>query len=141
MNLTRSKSFFAIACLAGGGTLFAGYLTFFNAFTGKCALGEACPYVLGLPACVYGFVVFLALTAVAKLAWWRKVAASWPEQVLVYLSGFGILFAGTLTATEVAGWLASGRSYALVLPTCFYGLVFYVAVFVLAMRLQQQKDA
>jgi|GEM_PF-796710 hypothetical protein len=135
----RVRLYVAVLALGVGGSLFAGYLTFFKAITGKCALGEACPIVLGLPACIYGFVMFLAITLLAVRVLLRGTV-SWVPKALLGVAGFGIAFAGILSATEIAGWLASGRAYALVLPSCVYGLVFYIAVFCLSWRLSAAKD-
>lgn len=137
MNLNNRRDLFKIITVLGiGGTLFAGFLTTYRAVTGTCALGEGCPIVFGLPACVYGLVLFLAITAFGAQAL-LMAEKPWLSRAIVGVSGFGICFAGFLSATEVAGWLASGRSYALVMPSCVYGLVFYVAAFICALRLQR----
>ena len=133
---TRRDIIITIVGLGVGGTLFAGYLTIYRAMTGICALGEGCPIVLGLPACIYGFGMFLAITAIGLQALLMD-EKSWMNKAVIGLSGFGICFAGFLSATEIAGWMASGRSYALVMPSCVYGLVFYVAIFALSLRLQR----
>jgi uncharacterized membrane protein len=48
------------------GLLFSGYLTFAELFQNTCPLG-GCSYVLGAPACVYGFVMYLGLLVVSIL--------------------------------------------------------------------------
>lgn len=56
------------------------------------------------------------------------------------ISLLGIFFAGYFTWAEVAAWFAGrGAGYQLGLPTCAYGLVFYVVIFVLSVR--RGKDA
>jgi hypothetical protein len=137
LNLNSRRDLFKlIAAFGTGGTLFAGYLTAYKAITGTCALGEGCPIVFGLPACIYGFVLFLTITALAAKALLTG-EKSWMGKAILGVAGFGICFAGFLSATEIAGWLASGRSYALALPSCVYGLIFYIAVFIFAIRLQR----
>jgi len=48
-----------------GGLLFSGYLSYSELFLGVCALGEGCSFVLGLPSCIYGFVMYLIIFIVA----------------------------------------------------------------------------
>ncbi|HEV2671076.1 MAG TPA: hypothetical protein VGU74_08300 [Gemmatimonadales bacterium] len=57
-----------ILVLAGLGTLFSGTLTYnelFGAAALKCPAPGAPGTILGYPACVYGFFMFLAITGVA----------------------------------------------------------------------------
>jgi hypothetical protein len=58
------------------------------------------------------------------------------------ISLLGIFFAGYFTWVEVAAWFA-GRAtgYQLGLPTCAYGLVFYVTIFVLSVRRGKDVNA
>jgi uncharacterized membrane protein len=141
MKLERLKALKIVSALAVLGTLFAGYLAFFKAITGTCALGESCPYVLGLPACVYGFVMFLSMAAVAVFAVTKGVAESWPERVIRVVAVAGALFAGWLSLGDVGPWLQSGGSYALYLPSCVYGLVFYIAILVVSSDLVNRADS
>jgi uncharacterized membrane protein len=137
INLNNRRDLFkVVAALGVGGTLFAGYLTSYKAITGTCALGEGCPIVFGLPACVYGFVMFLIITLCAARALLMG-EKSWSAKAVLGVSAVGICFAGFLSATEIAQWLASGRSYVMVLPSCVYGLVFYVGVFAASVRLMK----
>jgi len=56
--------------LSFGGTLFSGVLTYRELFSDTalaCPAPGAPGTVLGYPACVYGFFVFLALTIVTAL--------------------------------------------------------------------------
>jgi uncharacterized membrane protein len=133
--LKRFAALKIIAACALGGTAFAGYLTFFKYITGTCALGESCPYVLGLPACIYGFALFLAMAAVAVAALLRRIEDSWPERVIQTVGIAGTAFALWLTYQDLGPWLSSGGSYTLILPSCFYGLIFYVVVLTLATKL------
>lgn len=48
------------------GVLFSGYLSYSELVASKCILG-GCSYVLGLPACVYGFVMYTIVFVVALL--------------------------------------------------------------------------
>lgn len=48
------------------GLLFSGYLSYSELFGGKCALG-GCSFVLGVPACVYGFIMYLIIFSISLL--------------------------------------------------------------------------
>ncbi|OIO52350.1 hypothetical protein COY93_04595 [Candidatus Uhrbacteria bacterium CG_4_10_14_0_8_um_filter_58_22] len=116
--------------LSLAGVLFAGYLTSIKLFGGACAFNETCPTLWGLPSCAYGFVIFSALFLVSLYANLKRVRTSWPIKVNLTLSGFGILFAGWFAVPEIISILSGGPFYTLGLPTCVYGLVFYILIFI-----------
>ncbi|MBI4457587.1 hypothetical protein HY633_01330 [Candidatus Uhrbacteria bacterium] len=119
--------------LSFGGTLFAGYLGGIKLFTKTCAFNEACPYFLGYPACWYGFGMYLAMFVVALAALMGKLRAD-AAKIEAAISFLGILFAGFYVLQEIQYWLAGGTTrYSLGLPTCAYGLIFYVAIFSLSL--------
>jgi len=124
----------AALLLSSGGVLFAGYLSGAKLFTGTCAFNEPCPYFLGYPACWYGFGMFLTLFIVSLLANLGKMAVTGAGKWLAWVSGIGIVFAGSFVVEEVYGWISVGRfqGYGLGLPTCVYGLVFYIVIFCIA---------
>ncbi len=47
------------------GMLFSGYLSYGELFTRVCPIGGGCSYVLGAPACVYGFVMYAVVFGVS----------------------------------------------------------------------------
>jgi uncharacterized membrane protein len=47
------------------GILFSGYLSYGELFARVCPLGGGCSYVLGAPACVYGFVMYMVVFGVS----------------------------------------------------------------------------
>ena len=49
------------------GIVFSGYLSYTELFKGICVLGE-CSFVLGLPACVYGLLMYLAIFIISLLS-------------------------------------------------------------------------
>ena len=55
----------AILWISIAGMLFSGYLSYSELFLGVCALGEGCKFILGLPSCVYGFVMYLVVFIIA----------------------------------------------------------------------------
>jgi hypothetical protein len=140
--MTERAAFKAALGLSLAGTLFAGYLSAVNLFSKSCAFGEACPLFLGYPACYFGFGIFAALLAVSAWGFISTRKDGLPMRALAALSALGTLFAGSFVVREVAGWLAAGSVslYGLGLPTCVYGLVFYVAVLLVALRdLREEK--
>lgn len=122
--------------LALAGTLFAGYLSGVKIFTGTCAFNESCPYFLGYPTCWYGFGMFLAMTVIGGLGLAGRLAARKAASLNAWVAAAGTLFAGWFVVAEVVQWAAlpSATRYGLVLPTCVYGLVFYVIIFALSLR-------
>ncbi len=134
------KSAFA---LSFGGTLFAGYLSGVKLITGTCAFNETCPYFLGYPSCWYGFGMFLAMTLVAAAALLKKIDAARAARAIAGISFAGILFAGYFVVDEIVQWLSvpAVTRYGLVLPTCVYGLAFYVIIFALSVRRMAEKKA
>lgn len=121
------------------GTLFAGYVSAVKIFGGSCAFNEPCPYFLGYPACWYGFVMFCAMLVVSLVAMVKKTEEPWPVQANAVISFLGVLFAGSFVVQEVryiSSWLEA--DYALLLPSCVYGFIFYIVIFILSV-LQMKK--
>ena len=48
------------------GILFSGYLSYMEVFAGSCELGE-CTSIFEVPACVYGFVMYLVIFVISLL--------------------------------------------------------------------------
>jgi hypothetical protein len=116
------------------GLLFAGYLSGVKFFSGSCALGEGCPYFLGYPACYYGFIMYLFLSIFSLILVFGKDQniAIRPIRTVSFL---GILFAGYFTLGELPVLFEKGlTAFALGLPTCALGLIFYVAIFLLTFK-------
>ncbi|MEK7118419.1 MAG: hypothetical protein AAB869_02305 [Patescibacteria group bacterium] len=115
------------------GLLFSGYLSAVRFFSAVCAFNEGCPYFLGLPACYYGFVMYILLTLFSIAALRRNINFESALVAVVVVAFLGILFAGYFTAIELPA-LSKGAfaSSALGVPTCFLGLVFYMLIFVSA---------
>ncbi len=115
--------------LSLAGSLFSGYLSFYKLFAASCAFNEPCPIFLGYPACWYGFAMFATLLAFSLLAWFGKIPTVSAAKGTALVSVLGILFAGRFTLIEVLSWLAGNAPrYSLGLPTCAYGLIFYIAM-------------
>jgi len=128
--------------LSLGGTLFAGYLSAVKIVTQTCAFGESCPYFLGYPSCWYGFAMFLTLFVLATLGLSGRLSEARTAKGLLWISALGTAFAGSFVVQEVYGWISAGSVtfYGFGLPTCVYGLVFYVAVLALSWKFLRHKS-
>ncbi len=124
-----------IFILSVAGVLFAGYLSGVKFFKETCAFNESCPYVLGFPACYYGFFMFLTLFIVSLLLILKKYDPKILLKIIFGVSIAGILFAGVLSFQE----LISPSTYALGLPTCAYGFIVYLIILVISGKLVFSK--
>jgi hypothetical protein len=119
--------------LALAGTAFSGYLSAVRLLTGSCAFNESCPFFLGYPACWYGFAMFASMFATGLISYYGNLETASAAKIIGGISFLGTVFAGHFVWIEVSSWLAAGNpGYPLVLPTCVYGLIFYVAVLALS---------
>ena len=120
------------------GVLFSGYLTFAKLVLDSCPLTEGCPYFLGYPACVYGLVLFLILfiTVISLMKNYTKEKL----KILVYVSLIGVIFSTYTSIVELVypSCLDGICKYSLLLPTCVYGLVMYLVIFVLSLKLYKK---
>lgn len=139
--MTRRAYYAWSVALSAGGTLFAGYLSAVKILSGTCAFNEPCPYFLGYPSCWYGFGMFVILLVLALVGLLRAKETS---KGLLAVSILGTVFAGSFVVQEALAWMAAGHVslYGFGLPTCVYGLVFYVLLLVLAtLRLTKKGSA
>lgn len=117
-----------------GGVLFSGYLSSKKLFTKVCAFNEPCPYFLGYPACGYGFAMFLIMFLSVIASGLGYVSLASLIIILIVISFLGILFAGQFVIPEVSEMVRGiQHKYTLGLSTCAYGLIFYVAIFVISL--------
>jgi len=49
------------------GILFSGYLSYYELFRKFCPVGGGCSNLLGLPVCVYGLIMYIAVLVIAIL--------------------------------------------------------------------------
>ncbi len=126
----RLRLLFALSI---AGLLFSGYLSGVKFFSEVCALNEQCPYFFGYPACYYGFAMFLVMSVLLIQHFLGALTRSLVLTALSIVSGAGIIFAGYFTSLELPKFFAEGFSaYLLGLPTCAYGLLVYIAIFVIS---------
>lgn len=118
-----------------GGVLFSGFLSFWRLFTGSCPLVGECPYFLGYPACYFGFLMFLTLFVASLMLMFKKYETKRLLQILFYVSLLGLLFSGYFSIKELLFSSCVGDcNYALLLPTCVYGFVFYLAILITVLK-------
>lgn len=135
----NTNYFKTIAYLALAGTLFAGYLSFKKLLTNVCAFNESCPYFLGYPACWYGFGMFLLMLILSISGLYIKNKRETLRRSIIVVSFIGIVFAGRLVIPEIQLLFSDNApSYAMILPSCAYGLVFYIIIFILSLRARKQ---
>lgn len=139
--MKKNKHAYILYTLSLAGFLFSGYLSSIKFFTNTCAFGETCPAFFGKPACYFGFALFLILFALSASIIFRKSANQAPNSgkgitnSIIFVSALGIIFAGNFVYQEFARFATSGFAWsALGLPTCAYGLIFYMLVLVFALR-------
>ncbi len=125
----RIRIIFVLAIM---GTLFAGYLTLSKIFTGTCALDTSCPYFLGYPACLYGLVMYLTILVSSLLIILKKFDKKKLMNVIKGVSFAGILFSLYFSVQDL--FYCPGCTFSLILPTCVYGLLMYIAIFVLSLK-------
>lgn len=112
------------------GVLFAGYLAGVKVFNKECALDTSCSYFLGLPTCIYGFVMFTILLIGASILLFSKKTSCHVGilKMIFIVAMVGSLFSLYFAAVEIMGGVTS----ALILPTCAYGLIAYLIVLIVS---------
>jgi hypothetical protein len=55
---TKKLALKIIMWISVAGMAFSGYLSYTELFQKVCALGGGCTSIIGLPSCVYGFVMY-----------------------------------------------------------------------------------
>ena len=139
---THRKIEWALFLLGLGGMAFAGYLSAVKFLNDTCAFNESCPYFLGFPACYYGFFMYTIIALFAGLHVAHRYDGKKANQVVLSVAVLGIFFAGYFTLIELPVLFSDGFSaYMLGLPTCALGLVFYVVIAGLALRLKRDFGA
>jgi len=127
-NLLKTTLYLSIA-----GVLFAGYLTVSKMLTGICSFGESCPFLWNHPICIYGLIIFFTIM-LSTIALLIAPADKLAKKLLIVMSVVGVLFSGFYSYKEIFNPICGNYChYQLGLPTCIYGFVVFVAVFVCVM--------
>ncbi len=67
MCMKKKTALLTIMCISIAGMLFSGYLSFFEVFRKVCPVGGGCSNLLGLPVCVYGLCMYIAVFVISLL--------------------------------------------------------------------------
>jgi len=132
----KARSFVILnVILTLSGVLFSGYMSAIKFFTNNCIASEPCPMFLGYPACYFGFGLFATLFLTSVLGLVRVLQVETMRLVLRLVSLGGVLFAGNFVAQEVQRfWVNGFQTSTFGLPTCAYGLIFFLMIFGLSFR-------
>ena len=130
-NISQKTVFLLLSI---GGVLFSGYLSGKKFFTDGCAFNEPCPYFLGYPSCYFGFGLFLIIFVLSLMLRSSSFNVLRIGKGIRTVSLLGVLFALYFTIPEIKGILTLTSNYSLGLPTCAYGLVFFLLIFILSVR-------
>lgn len=135
---THRKIEWTVFILGLCGFLFSGYLSSVKFFSETCAFSQECPYFLGFPACYFGFAMYTVIVLFAGLHVFHLYDGKKANLAVLTVSFLGIIFAGYYTLLEVPKLFAEGIvAYLSVLPTCAIGLIFYVTIGLLSLRLRK----
>lgn len=128
---TIFKRIFLVLSVAG--VLFSGYMSGVKLFSKTCAFGESCPLFLGMPACYFGFVLFLSLFIISLLFILNKRSEKDIAKKFFAVSFLGVVYSLNFAIPELPLLFKNGlRDYSLGLPTCVLGSIFFVLIFVLS---------
>ena len=129
----------AILYLSVSGTIFAGYLSGVKFFAEKCALDASCATFFGVSTCYFGFGIFLLLLAFSIIAF-KKIDVKIIRNGTVPVVTLGIIFSGYYSIVEIIPALQTGFTGTLILPTCTYGLLVYVAILYFASKVDKKQQ-
>lgn len=131
-----------IKCIIGlsiFGTLFSGYLSWGKFFNGTCTLQNGgCSDFLGYPTCYYGFVMFILLLTFSVL--YKLKGKMQYLKALCRISLAGILFSTWFSFIEIIPMITEKVRYDLFFPSCFYGLIAYIAIFCIARKINKLSE-
>lgn len=142
--MERIKYLKIMFVLAAMGFLFSGYLTFSKILLKTCPLNEPCSVFLGVPTCVFGFAMFtLMLAFSAAGVWCKRAHPVCMTKANLAVSFAGIIFSGYFAIKEIFFTECYGEAcrFSLGLPSCAYGLLFFIAVFALSIVSLSKKAA
>lgn len=129
----------AAACL---GALMSGYLVWQNYWGPgcrpdawlSCSSGGAPVLIIGVPTCVYGFGMFVAVALASLIGLARQSRGAWLP-TLVILTTVGTLFSLGLSVYELFLRQPTPSKP----PACVYGFVFFAASFLAALATEQRS--
>lgn len=114
------------------GSALSGYLSYVNLFKSgctntflSCSGGSGPVKIFGVPNCVYGFFMFMAVLILALIGL-KFINKRCINNAILVLGIIGTLFALGLSIYEIF-WLKPDT-----LPACVYGFIFYVGILITA---------
>lgn len=122
----------AITFFALIGTIFSGYLSYQKLFSNVCPLTEGCALLFGLPTCVYGFVLFFLTFILALSGMTSRIHFS---QAIRFISLVAVLFTGYYAIYDLFFAplnLLNGAVFTLFLPSCVYGFILFLTIYILS---------
>jgi len=128
------KIVFWIGIISLSGSVYSGVLMYSKFTTGTCSFGTVCPYLFGLPVCVYGFVGFSIVFLLSIAIFAKQVMAKNLIQAIYWISLTGAMFALYFLIQELFVLNPpSGGKFGY--PSCLYGLVAFGLVYVFSRKL------
>lgn len=111
------------------GTLFSGYYSYVKMTTEGCPFNESCPIFLGYPACYTGFIIFCACLLLSTTIY--ILGQFYLTNALITISLIGVIFSGFYAYQDIfyPNCPLGECNYTLLLPTCVYGFIFFIVVF------------
>lgn len=129
-SFSRAGAFFSLV-LSGIGAAYSGTLAYQKLTTGVCAFGTSCPFLFGVPVCVYGFFGFLiAHTLVGVSLFIDDTMAKKLWTALFWFSFGGVLFAVYYLTQELLESSIASPGFSF--PSCLPGVVLFGIIFALA---------
>lgn len=116
--------------VALAGLIFSGYLSYYTLLGPGCtkaiiSCGTHPVKILGIPQCVFGFVMYLVVAALAAIALPRLDKKSLLKSIFI-ISIVGMLFTASLSVYELFVIETGVKG----LPACVYGFFMYAIIFV-----------
>lgn len=107
----------------------SGYLSYWTLFGPSChegpiswlSCGSRVVKLIGLPTCVYGLFMFLAVVVLAGMVW-SKTQPTRLHRILRIVAIVGVLFSASLSVYEI--WIIELQK----LPACVYGFFLYAGI-------------
>jgi len=131
-----------VASFAFLGGVYSGTLAYTKLTTGICAFGASCPFLFGLPVCVYGFAGFSIVFLLATIAYVKSNLKIKAMNFIYWFSLIGVFFALYYLIQEVFLLPAplAGRVISLGYPSCLYGLMGYALIFAMARSITMTQN-
>jgi|WetSurMetagenome_2_1015567.scaffolds.fasta_scaffold330062_2 hypothetical protein len=139
MKLVKNVKYSIVLTLAG--TIFTAYLIAVKIISRNCAFNEPCPEILGITACYLSFATFIVMFIIASIGSFTNKYHKQLSLANMIISGLGIIFSSHFTIMEIEQFFKhESIAYTLLIPTCIYGLIFYVTIFIISINWWRSTD-